>query len=141
MRSMLCSTLVIMSLAAPLSAQQKQIVPPTNRPRSGRAAAPAPPPQDTRATTTVPTYTIPTVVQPTYTVSAPSYVVQPDGSVLLNYGNGNERTLRRCAQDPYSSTYTLRPGSRGSPRGALPAMNVHACYRADAAGGVEVFGR
>jgi hypothetical protein len=147
MRIIIGAAVAVLLSVSTVEAQQKQIVPPASRPRSGRAASPTPPPQETR----------PTVVQPTYTVSAPTYVVQGDGSVILNYGNGYERVVHRCATkapapaDPYARDVfgrippppgiaALQAGSRGQPSGQMPARNAKACYRADG-GRVEVVGQ
>lgn len=151
MRTMMAALFAVSVCSAAAHAQQKQIVPPTSRPRSGRAAAPTPPPATTRPTVTQPTYTI-----PTYSTSGPSYLAQADGSVIVNYGNGYERVLHRCASPkqaapvdpnardvlgripPPPGIAALQAGATGQPSGQVPAKNAKACYRHNGGANVEV---
>ena len=126
---------------------------PAPRPRVGYAGTPTPPPAPAPRP----------VLQPVYVYSPDGYVtygapyeVLSDGSVLVNFGNGNERVLRQCAPasgqtqvnqngrdalgrilDP-PGIAALKAGSRGQASGAQPPSNVAACYRADQQGRVEM---
>ena len=68
--------------------------PAANKPRVGYAAEPAPAPAPATVYAPAPVY----LYSPGgYVVSGAPYLVQSDGSVLLNFGNGYERVLRPCA--------------------------------------------
>ena len=126
---------------------------PAPRPRVGYAGTPTPPPAPAPRP----------ILQPVYVYSPDGYVsygapyeVLSDGSVLVNFGGGNERVLRQCASasgqtqlnqngrdalgrilDP-PGIAALKAGSRGQASGAQPASNAAACYRADQQGRVEM---
>ena len=126
---------------------------PAARPRIGYAGTPTPPPAPAPQP----------VLQPVYIYSPGGYVsygapyeVLSDGSVLVNFGYGNERVLRQCARrsdqvqvnqngrdalgrilDP-PGIAALKAGSRGQATGAEPPRNASACYRADQQGRVEM---
>lgn len=102
-------------------------------------------------------------MQPVYIYSPGGYVsygvpyeVLSDGSVLVNFGYGNERVLRQCAP-PSSQTQVnqngrdalgrildppgiaaLKAGTRGQASGVQPPAGANACYRADQQGRVEM---
>ena len=121
-----------------------------SRPRVGYAGAPTPPVQVVQ------------VVQPVflfnqgvfYTSAAP-FVVQPDGSVLVNFGSGYQRVLLPCARprvvstDPFGrdalgripdppGIAALRPGAQGQASGNTPARSANACYRPTTQGSAEI---
>jgi hypothetical protein len=126
---------------------------PAPRPRVGYAGTPTPPPAPAPQP----------VLQPVYIYSNGGYVtygapyeVLTDGSVLVNFGYGNERVLRQCAQrssqtqvnqngrdalgrilDP-PGIAALKAGTRGQASGAQPPANAQACYSADTQGRVEM---
>jgi hypothetical protein len=126
---------------------------PAPRPRIGYAGTPTPPPAPAPQP----------VLRPVYLYSPDGYVtygapyeVLSDGSVLVNFGYGNERVLRQCAPSSSQSQMNqngrdalgrildppgiaaLKAGSRGQASGARPQANVSACYRADQQGRVEM---
>jgi hypothetical protein len=126
---------------------------PAPRPRVGYAGTPTPPPAPAPRP----------ILQPVYVYSPDGYVtygapyeVLSDGSVLVNFGYGNERVLRQCAPssdqtqvnqngrdalgrilDP-PGIAALKAGSRGQATGAQPPRNASACYRANQQGSVEM---
>ena len=124
---------------------------PAPRPRVGYAGTPTPPPAPRP------------VLQPVYVYSPNGYIsygapyeVLSDGSVLVNFGGGNERVLRQCAPSSGQTQVSqngrdalgrildppgiaaLKAGSRGQASGVQPASNAAACYRADQQGRVEM---
>lgn len=124
------------------------------RPRIGYAGTPTPPPAPAPRP----------VLQPVYVYSPDGYVVTygapyevlSDGSVLVNFGYGNERVLRQCASSSNQTQVNqngrdalgrildppgiaaLKAGSRGQATGAQPPRDAAACYRADQQGRVEM---
>jgi hypothetical protein len=97
-------------------------------------------------------------IRPTYIIGGGSFLVQSDGSLLADFGNGYERVLRPCASRrgvqqsqqeatgrdalgrilPPPGIAALQAGSRGQMSGAAPARNAQACYRSDGRGRTEV---
>jgi hypothetical protein len=126
---------------------------PAPRPRVGYAGTPTPPPAPAPQP----------IMQPVYVYSPGGYVsygvpyeVLSDGSVLVNFGYGNERVLRQCASNPGQNQVNqsgrdalgrildppgiaaLKAGTRGQASGAQPPAGTPACYRADQQGHVEM---
>ncbi len=164
MRGLVATTLVALSLATAVQAQEPakraSAPPPTPapapaRPRVGYAGTPTPPPAPVQ------------VIQPQfyyspngYLVSGAQYLALSDGSVLVNFGNGYERVLRQCGQGnnvnaaeaqrnatgrdalgrilPPPGIAALQAGSRGQMSGNAPGRNAQACYRHDGRGRAEV---
>ena len=161
MRNALVVAVALLALAGSSGAQaaaaagQTKAPPPAPapRPRVGYAGTPTPPPAPAPQP----------VMQPVYIYSPGGYVtygapyeVLSDGSVLVNFGYGNERVLRQCARggdqaqanqngrdalgrilDP-PGIAALKAGSRGQASGVEPPRNASACYRADQQGRVEM---
>jgi hypothetical protein len=151
-RSALFAMLALLGIAGSLAAQTSTQPAPAPRPRVGYAGTPTPPP----APQPVP--------QPVYVYSPGGYVVYgapfealSDGSVLVNFGNGYERVLRRCAAPANNASQVnqngrdalgrildppgiaaLKAGTRGQATGSQPARNSSACYRSDTQGRVEM---
>ena len=142
--------------AAPSGQAKKAPAPPpaAPRPRIGYAGTPTPPPAPAPRP----------VLQPVYVYTPDGYVVTygapyevlSDGSVLVNFGYGNERVLRQCAPSASQTQVNqngrdalgrildppgiaaLKAGSRGQATGAQPPRDAAACYRADQQGRVEM---
>ena len=155
-RSALFAALALLGIAGSLPAQTStRPIPapaPAPRPRIGYAGTPTPPPAPQPAP------------QPVYIYSPGGYVVYgapyealSDGSVLVNFGYGYERVLRRCAGPANTATQVnqngrdalgrildppgiaaLKAGTRGQATGSQPARNASACYRSDTQGRVEM---
>jgi hypothetical protein len=163
MRRIMCMTMVMLSFATALQAQEPANkrraatpppAPPPAAPRSrvGYAASPTPPQS---ATSAQPTY----IYSPDgYNANGASFLVLSDGSMLANFGNGYERVLRRCASHsssaqsqqeatgrdalgrilPPPGIAALQAGTRGQVTGTAPARNATACYRSVGRGRTEV---
>ena len=155
-RSALFATLALLGIAGSLTAQTSTkpapAPPPAPRPRIGYAGTPTPPPAQQPAP------------PPVYIYSPGGYVVYgapfealSDGSVLVNFGSGYERVLRRCGGASNNATQVnqngrdalgrildppgiaaLKAGTRGQATGLQPARNASACYRSDTQGRVEM---
>ena len=158
MRNAVAIGIAVFALAGSSGAQAASAKPknppePAPRPRVGYAGTPTPPPAPAPQP----------VLQPVYVYSPGGYVtygvpyeVLSDGSVLVNFGYGNERVMRQCA--PRSSETqvnlngrdalgrildppgiaALKAGTRGQASGAQPPAGAPACYRADQQGRVEM---
>ena len=126
---------------------------PAPRARVGYAGTPTPPPAPAPQPVLQPVYVYSPDGYATYGVP---YEVLSDGSVLVNFGYGNERVLRQCAANPGDAQMNqngrdalgrildppgiaaLKAGTRGQASGAQPPRNAAACYRADQQGHVEM---
>jgi hypothetical protein len=164
MRGLVATTLVALSLATAVQAQEpakRSSSPPpaakpaAARPRVGYAGTPTPPPAPVQVSQPQVYYS-----PNGYVVSGAQYLVLSDGSVQVNFGNGYERVLRQCAQGnnvnaaeaqrnatgrdalgrilPPPGIAALQAGSRGPMSGNAPARNAQACYRHDGRGRAEV---
>ena len=128
------TTIVLLMCVVAMPAARAQ-----GRPRYGVAGkAPAPTPAPVAAPPV--TY----IYNGGYIVNGAPYVVQPDGSILVNFGNGYERVLRQCAQPtrpqvdpngldamgrlPLPLLQPFNSGERGQVAGTMPPSNVAACY-------------
>src|SRR4051812_32894004 len=157
MRRIIGTALFTIAIAIPARAQTSGDAKRTNtpppaapaaRPRVGTAASPPQPPAPAPVVAP-PVYYYPPGV---YVVTGAPYVVQSDGSVLADFGNGYERVLRPCAQQssagvsqsqqetgrdalgrilPPPGIAALQAGSRGQMTASAPPRDVSACYRTD----------
>jgi hypothetical protein len=134
---MLASFLVATSVAQAQSKDNTPVQPAPKKPRIGYAASPPPEqPQQTRPP-------LPQV----FVQNGFPFVVQADGSILANFGNGNQRVLRSCAAQqsqfnangrdalgripPPPGIAALNEGTQGTIFGAPPGANAAACFRRD----------
>ncbi len=135
---MLASFLVAASVA---QAQSKDNTPPVQpaakKPRIGYAASP-PPEQPQQARPPLPQV---------FVQNGFPFVVQADGSILANFGNGNQRVLRQCAAQqsqlnangrdalgripPPPGIAAYNAGTQGTIFGLPPGTNTVACFRRD----------
>ena len=164
MRFATCMAMGALVCATALHAQQPEIrrasapppaAAPAARPRIGYAAAPTPPeaPVQSQYPQQQQQYYY---SDQGYYISGAPYLVLWDGSVLVNFGNGDERVLRQCSSsrntapaDPYArdalgripeppGIAALRPGARGQLSGTRPGRSSEGCYRADGRGGMQM---